>query len=132
MLHPGDAARGSRVLAFNGKVLLSKSDITHEAAMVRLKDLFNVAIAWDGSIPSFSYAGDSLAKARAAKAHIIQWLPVQGAVPCTLLTQEGVITGVCEPLVTKELGNVVQFERIGFARIDSADSSGVRAYFTHK
>ncbi|HUW86081.1 MAG TPA: glutamate--tRNA ligase, partial [Methanoregula sp.] len=27
MLHPGDAARGSRVLAFNGKVLLSKSDI---------------------------------------------------------------------------------------------------------
>jgi len=132
MLHPGDAARGSRVLAFNGKVLLSKSDITHEAAMVRLKDLFNVAIAWDGSIPSFSYAGDSLAKARAAKAHIIQWLPVQGAVPCTLLTQEGEITGVCEPLVIKERGNVVQFERIGFARIDSADSSGVRAYFTHK
>jgi hypothetical protein len=26
----------------------------------------------------------------------------------------------------------VQFERIGFARIDSVDASGIRAYFTHK
>ena len=41
--------------------------------MVRLKDLFNVKITWDGTSPSFSFAGDSLADARAAKAHIIQW-----------------------------------------------------------
>ena len=55
------------------------------------------------------------------KAHIIQWLPAQDLVPCTLLTQEGEITGACEPLVKKELGKVVQFERIGFAKIDAAE-----------
>ncbi|MDD1700537.1 MAG: glutamate--tRNA ligase [Methanoregula sp.] len=132
MLHPGDTARGSRILVFEGSVELPRGDITHDTAMVRLKDLFNVTISWDGSIPSFAYAGDSLAEARAAKAHIIQWLPAQGAVPCTLLTQEGEITGVCEPLVTKELGNVVQFERVGFARIDAVGNDGVTAYFTHK
>jgi glutamyl-tRNA synthetase len=132
MLHPSDIARGTRTLAFEGVVALPRGDITHDTKMVRLKDLFNVTISWDGSIPSFSYAGDSLAEARAAKAHIIQWLPSQGLVPCTLLTQEGEITGACEPLVKKELGKVVQFERIGFAMIDAAGDDGVRAYFTHK
>ena len=132
MLHPSDAARGTRTLAYEGTVALPRGDITHDAAMVRLKDLFNVTISWEGSIPSFSYAGDSLAEARAAKAHIIQWLPAQELVPCTLLTQEGEIAGACEPLVKKELGNVVQFERIGFVKIDSVGTDGVKAYFTHK
>jgi glutamyl-tRNA synthetase len=53
-------------------------------------------------------------------------------VPCTLLTQEGEIAGACEPLVKKELGNVIQFERIGFVKIDSVGTDGVKAYFTHK
>jgi glutamyl-tRNA synthetase len=132
MLHPSDAARGTRTLVFEGAVVLPRCDITHDTAMVRLKDLFNVTVSWDGSIPSFSYAGDSLAEARAAKAHIIQWLPAQELVPCTLLTQEGEITGACEPLVKKELGNVVQFERVGFVKIDAVSNDGVRAYFTHK
>ena len=132
MLHPSDAARGTRTLVFEGGVVLPRDDITHDTAMVRLKDLFNVTISWDGSIPSFSYAGDSLAEARAAKAHIIQWLPAQELVPCTLLTQEGEIAGACEPLVKKELGNVIQFERVGFVKIDAVSNDGVRAYFTHK
>jgi glutamyl-tRNA synthetase len=53
-------------------------------------------------------------------------------VPCTLLTQEGEMTGACEPLVKNELGKVVQFERVGFVKIDAVDDSGIRAYFTHK
>ena len=132
MLHPGDAARGTRNLEFEGTVLLPGSEISPDVTMVRLKDLFNVKITWSGNIPTFSYAGDSLAEARAAKAHIIQWLPAQEQVPCTLLTQEGEIAGTCEPLVKEELGKVVQFERVGFAKIDSVDTIGVRAYFTHK
>ena len=132
MLHPSDAARGTRTLVFEGAVALPRGDIGQDTAMVRLKDLFNVTISWDGSNPSFSYAGDSLAEARSAKAHIIQWLPAQDLVPCTLLTQEGEIAGACEPLVKKELGNVVQFERVGFVKIDAVSNDGVRAYFTHK
>jgi glutamyl-tRNA synthetase len=132
LLHPGDTARGTRTLEFEGSVLLPKSEIVPGTAMVRLKDLFNVKIAWDGETPSFSYGGDSLADARSAKARIIQWLPAQATLPCTLLTQEGEMKGVCEPQVRTELKNVVQFERVGFARIDAADAFGVRAYFTHK
>jgi len=65
MLHPGDASKGNRELPFEGTALLPKSEIVPDAAMVRLKDLFNVKIAWDGETPTFSYGGDSLADARA-------------------------------------------------------------------
>jgi glutamyl-tRNA synthetase len=132
LLHPGDTARGVRILEFEGIVLLPKSELVPGTPMVRLKDLFNVKITWDGDTPSFSYGGDLLADARAAKAHIIQWLPAQATVPCTLLTQEGTSTGACEPQVTRELGRVIQFERVGFARIDAVDAGCVQAYFTHK
>jgi glutamyl-tRNA synthetase len=132
MLHPGDTARGTRKLEFEESVLLPKNEIVPGTPMVRLKDLFNVKIAWDGRGPSFSYGGDSLADARAVKARIIQWLPAQAAVPCTLLTQEGEMKGACEPPVRTEINKVVQFERVGFARIDCVDTSGIRAYFTHK
>jgi glutamyl-tRNA synthetase len=132
MLHPGDSARGYRTLVFEGTVLLPGHEISRDMKMVRLKDLFNVMIAWNRSTPLLSYAGDSLADARALKAPIIQWLPAQDAVPCTLLTQEGEIIGACEPAVKKELGRVVQFERVGFVKIDAADDSGIIAYFTHR
>jgi glutamyl-tRNA synthetase len=132
MLHPSDAARGTRTLEFDGTVLIPKGEITEGVSMIRLKDLFNVNVTWDHMTPSFTFGGDSLADARAAKARIIQWLPAQEAVPCTLLTQEGEMTGACEPLVKKELGHVIQFERVGFVKIDAVDASGVRAYFTHK
>jgi glutamyl-tRNA synthetase len=132
LLHPSDTSRGTRTLEFEGSVLLPKSEIVPGTSMVRLKDLFNVNIAWDGDTPSFSFGGDLLADARAAKARIIQWLPAQATVPCTLLTQEGEIKGACEPLVRTERDRVVQFERVGFARIDTVDGSGVTAYFTHK
>jgi len=132
MLHPGDASRGTRCLTFEGTVLLPGSEITPEVTMVRLKDLFNVKIAWSGGIPAFLYAGESLAEARAAKAPIIQWLPAQNSVNCTLLTPEGEISGACEPAVKEELGKVIQFERVGFVKIDAVGNDGVKAYFTHK
>jgi len=132
MLHPADAARGMRTLVFSGTVLLPKAEISYGTSMMRLKDLFNVKVTGDGDTPKLEYAGDALADARAAKAPIIQWLPAQGCIPCTLVTQDGEKTGMCEQGVEKEPGKVVQFERIGFARIDAVSGNGVVAYFTHK
>jgi glutamyl-tRNA synthetase len=40
--------------------------------------------------------------------------------------------GFCEPMVVGEVGGVVQFERIGFARIDSVNGGSVTAYFAHR
>ena len=42
-----NASKGNRELPFEGTALLPKTEIVPGAAMVRLKDLFNVNIAWD-------------------------------------------------------------------------------------
>jgi len=132
LLHPADAARGTREFSFTGTVVLPKTELVHGTPMIRFKDLFNVRVTWDKETPDLSFAGDALADARAAKAPIIQWLPAQETIRCTLRTQEGDVQGVCEPAVKNELGNVVQFERVCFARIDAVSGDSVTAYFTHK
>ncbi|MDD1674441.1 MAG: glutamate--tRNA ligase, partial [Methanomicrobiales archaeon] len=78
------------------------------------------------------YTGDSLAEARKEKLPVIQWLPVEEMLPCTLRTMEGDVAGYCEPVVAHEVGKVVQFERVGFARIDAATDQAVVAYFAHR
>ncbi len=130
--HPGMPERGTRTLSFAGDVVVPVSELGDEASMLRLKDLFNVNLSAVEGRFRFEYAGDDLAEARAAHAPIIQWLPLGGTVPCTLRRPEGDLAGVCEPAVLESVGRVVQFERIGFARIDSTGPEGVVAYLTHR
>ena len=129
--NPNDEAKGTRALAFAGDIYLP-SDELRDGRMLRLKDLFNVRVTEENGAFTLVYAGDSLEEARAEHAQIVQWLPQDLAVPCTLHTPGGVIEGVCEPDVRTEADAVVQFERVGFARIDAVSETGVSAYFAHK
>jgi glutamyl-tRNA synthetase len=108
------------------------ADLGSGASMLRLKDLFNVEVSAVGGQTGLAYAGEELAEARAAHAPIIQWLPLGETVPCILRRPEGDLRGVCEPAVQNAVGNVVQFERVGFARIDSIGPDGIVAYLTHR
>ena len=130
--HPGMPGRGTRTLAFDGSVVVPADDLGGEISMLRLKDLFNVDVSAVEGRFRFAYAGDDLAEARAARAPIIQWLPLGETVPCTLRRPEGDLAGVCETAVRDAVGKVVQFERVGFVRIDSAGPDGVVAYLTHR
>jgi len=132
LLHPNEPARGTRVLPFTGTVLLPREELEKDPPMIRLKDLFNVRVSRNEGGYELTYAGDQLSDAREAKAPIIQWLPADCALPCVLRKQEGDVEGVCEPGVMREAGSVVQFERVGFARIDDTTGDRVIAYFTHR
>ncbi|MFA5294213.1 MAG: glutamate--tRNA ligase [Methanoregulaceae archaeon] len=132
LLHPNEPARGTRELPFTGSVFLPREDLRKDPPLVRLKDLFNCTVTSDHGTYLLSYAGDDLADARNVKAPIIQWLPVDCAVPCLLRKPERDVAGVCEPGVVRELGSVVQFERAGFARIDDTAGDRILAYFTHR
>jgi len=132
LLHPNEPAKGTRVLPFTGTVLLPREELEKDPPMIRLKDLFNVRVSCTKGGYELTYAGDQLADAREAKAPIIQWLPADCALPCLLRKQEGDVEGVCEPGVMREAGSVVQFERVGFARIDDTTGDRVIAYFTHR
>ncbi len=61
---------------------------------------------------------------------VIQWAPADG-IKVTVKRPDGIDEGIGEPLIATELGNVVQFERYGFVRIDSVVEKEVVAYFTH-
>lgn len=65
---------------------------------------------------------------------IIQWAPSEG-IKVVVKKPDGTDEGIGEPLIASELGNVVQFERYGFVRIDSVvekeKGKEVVAYFTH-
>lgn len=130
-LHPNDEVRGYRMLDFKGTLYAPEDEIAG-VPMVRFKDLFNARIGNENGERVFEYAGTSLEEARKEKSPIIQWLPEAEKVKCTLLTPEGKTEGFCEILVRDEMDKVVQFERVGFARVDSVSDSGIVAYFAHR
>ena len=129
---PGDPKRGVRVIPFDRKVLVQRSDLDGEPHMLRLKDLFNVTPEYGSSPFIGAYAGDALADARAAKAPIVQWLPPSACTPCQVHRPEGVIHGFCEPEVANYIGKTVQFERTGFVFVDSVCDEGIIVYYSHR
>ena len=132
LLHPGNESRGYRILKFEDDVNIPGGELKPGTALLRLKDLFNVSITWNNGMPELEFAGESLAEARSNKAPIIQWLPAGGSAACTLHTPEGDTYGFCEPAVGGMTGRVIQFERIGFARIDGVADGVITAYFSHR
>ncbi len=132
LLHPNDPTRGRRELPFLGEVLLPRKELSVNPGLLRLKDLFNVRVRPEGEGYSLVYAGGDLAEARAARAPIVQWLPAESFIPGLLLTQDGPVAGAFETGAGSDVGTVVQFERVGFARIDRVEPQELIAYFCHR
>ena len=133
LLNPNDESKGYREIDFAGELYLDPADL-EGCSMVRFKDLFNAKVSKNADgVFSLEYSGESLEDARKEKARIIHWLPADDSqiVKCLLRAPEGDKEGFCERRVIKECGEVVQFERVGFARIDSANDDRVVAYFAH-
>jgi glutamyl-tRNA synthetase len=131
MLHPNDPSRGYRNLPFDGSVFIPKADLAC-GGMIRLKDLFNIRLGEDKDCLVATFAGKSLDEARKAKAPIVQWLPPAHTIPCVLHRPDGDMKGYCEPMVALDAGKVVQFERIGFVRIEKATAMLIEAYWGHR
>jgi hypothetical protein len=51
--------------------------------------------------------------------------------PAFLHKHKGEMKGYCERMVALDAGNVVQFERIGFVRIEKATAIIIEAYWGH-
>ena len=127
-LHADHLDRGNRVLPFEGTAYLAKSDIGD--GIFRLMDAVNVNIE-DGKI---SYHSTSFEDARAVKARIIQWVPAEDNVDVKIVMDDASIkTGLGEgALRDLKVGDIVQFERVGFARLDEISDGELVFYFAHK
>jgi glutamyl-tRNA synthetase len=127
-LHPS-VDRGFREITVESSVLVCSQDISDAKPgdLFRLKDLYNIRITGQGTA---EFAGHEIETIKKGGGRIIHWAPVDG-IPVKVLTPDGEITGTGEAGIATEVDNVVQFERFGYVRIDSANSEVV-AYFTHK
>ena len=139
LLHPG--RKDFREIEVRGSVLISGDDARtlDVGDTLRLKYLCDVEIVSKEPLTARVLGSDSEAGARAAGADgkrkpVIQWVPAENHIHVVVKRPEiekPEEHGVGEPLIKREVGNVVQFERYGFVRIDSAEDGVVVAYFTH-
>ncbi|MDD5446479.1 MAG: glutamate--tRNA ligase [Methanocellales archaeon] len=129
-LHPTER-RGLRDIPVQGEVFVCKDDLQgiKKGDILRLKDLYNIQIT---SLRPFraEYIGNNLSITKKG-ANIIHWCPPEG-VKVKVIGPEKEYTGIGEIGIGSELGNVVQFERFGFVRIDAINDEEIVAYFAHK
>ena len=127
-LHADHLDRGNRLLPFDGKAYLAKDDISD--GIFRLMDAVNVDIDGD----EVTYNSTSFEDARDLKARIIQWVPVKDNVKVTIVMDDASLkTGLGESaLCDLKVGDIVQFERVGFARLDEIKDDELIFYYAHK
>ncbi|WP_129116415.1 glutamate--tRNA ligase [Halegenticoccus tardaugens] len=128
-LHPDHEERGRRRIPAPGAVRVEAEDLPPNGKRVWLKGYGCVRHTRD----AFEYTGDDIDAVREGGVDVIHWVPAEGAIPVTMRTPDGDVTGRAEPdFADAEIDDVVQFERVGFARVDAHDEDGSVVYFAHE
>ncbi|WP_226012671.1 glutamate--tRNA ligase [Halomicrobium salinisoli] len=131
-VHPDHEDRGVREIPVEGSVAVEGDDLPEHGERVWLKGYGCVRHTRD----TFEYTGDDIDVVRDGDVDVVHWAPADGP-HLRLRTMEGDVEGVAEPgVVDYEEDDLLQFERVGFARLDqvpedAAEEVGVVAYFTH-
>ena len=143
LVNPLDISLGNRKITIavtDGMkdVLISRADagkidIASDDVLLRLKDLFNITISPGETTATFH--SKELDVARSQKAQVIHWVDSDEAnnVTVEIMMPDGkILSGKGEAsLAELHPGDMVQFERFGFTRIQSVGTSKVEAWFTH-
>ncbi|WP_135822512.1 glutamate--tRNA ligase [Halostella litorea] len=136
-VHPEHEDRGRREIPVGDAVRLEAADLPAEGGMLWLKGYGPVEYDGDG----LRYTDDDISVVREGDADVVHWVPADGAVPTRLRTPEGDVTGYAEPgFADVAVDGMVQFVRVGFARVDAHDAPAERddadaesvAYFAHE
>ncbi len=121
-VHPDSPERGSRILEVAKTLYVDSEDLEKlRGKDVRLKDLFNVRL--DSKSRFLSMELRDIPK--------IQWL-ARGEKMVIVMPEGNEVEGLVEPsILGAKVGEVVQFERFGFVRIDAVQPE-LRGYFAHR
>ncbi|MEA4977970.1 MAG: glutamate--tRNA ligase [Methanomassiliicoccaceae archaeon] len=129
-LHPDHPERGIRNYSIDGSntVFISACDskIFADAGEIRLKDLCNIKYGtpaiYDGNDVSILKTG----------IRAVQWV-CRESIPATILMPDGtVIEGLVENTILNEKSDIVQFERIGFVKLENVSPKRIEAVYTHR
>lgn len=142
-LHPENPERGFKeyIIEPRGKdksVLfwISKKDVEQSKTgkIMRLMGLFNMKIE-KANVYSVeaSFTSKSYEEAKKAEAPLIHWVLIGADMPCEVVMPDATVAeGIAESFCRKlKPGDVIQFERFGFVRIDKINRK-LTAYYAHK
>lgn len=129
-LHPERDDHARDVLVSN-RISIPKSDFDkNKGKEIRLKGLYNVTLGKRkvlGSVPT-KFSGEAV-KASSPK---VQWVAGRGIQTEILLPDGKRIDGISELAVTgRDIGDIIQFERFGFVRLDKKQRSKLTFVWTH-
>ncbi len=128
--HPDHPERGDRTFTVDGsKTVFLNSEDSHmfsETGKIRLKDLCNL----EYSTPA-KYIGNDVSILRQG-VRAVQWVGRDHVEAELLMLDGSVVKGYCEKGILDEKCESVQFERVGFVRIEDKTPELVKAVFTHR
>ncbi|WP_254271481.1 glutamate--tRNA ligase [Haloarcula marina] len=126
--HPDFEERGRREIPVAAGVVVEGDDLPGHGERVWLKGYGCVRHTRD----AFEYVGDDISAVREEGVDVVHWAPADGP-ELRLRTMDGDVTGVTEPgFLDYGADDLLQFERIGFVRVDSVDADGESVtYFAH-
>ena len=128
--HPDHPERGNREYVLDGAktVFISSEDSQtfKDAGKIRLKDLCNI----DYSEPAKYSGTDVSILKKGFKA--VQWVGRDSTEAKILMPDGSVMNGLVENAILGEKNDSVQFERIGFVRIENRDPKSFTAVFSHR
>jgi glutamyl-tRNA synthetase len=130
-LHPDHEDRGRRRIPVGDAVRVEEGDLPAEGERVWLKGYG--CVRYDGE--AFEFTGDSIDAVRDEGVSVIHWVPAEGGIPVRMRTVHGDVIGVAEPdFADAAVDDLVQFERVGFARVDERDERNDETvvYYAHK
>lgn len=128
--HPDFPDRGYRELPFDGDIYLDQKDIqSNQNKVLRLMDAVNIFIGEE-----IAYHSSSLEDARSEGARIVHWVPIKSNNPVNLVMPDAqILKGFIEPSSDElDVNDVVQLERVGFARLDSIGDRKLTFCYAHK
>ncbi|MFB6071682.1 MAG: glutamate--tRNA ligase, partial [Halobacterium sp.] len=128
LVHPEHEDRGERSIPVGDSVLVEAADVPAAGDRVWLKGCGPVR--YDGE--AFEFLDADIDIVREEGVDVIHWVPAAESVRVRLRTMDGDVTGYAEPgFADVAPDTVVQFVRVGFARVDSHNREESVAYFAH-
>ena len=131
-LHPGSKEKGSRKFKTKDRFYVAEKDFREfkGGKLIRLMDCLNF------TKKKGKFAFDSLEYEKYKKSgeKIIHWLPVQKDLTKAeiLMPDKEVKKGLAEPLAKNlKVGDIIQFSRFGFCKLDKKEKDRLRFWYTH-
>ncbi|AUX09812.1 glutamyl-tRNA synthetase [Halalkaliarchaeum desulfuricum] len=134
--HPDHEDRGQREIPVGDAVLIEDDDMPHAGERTWLKGFgcvrYEAGDAGEGDDGAFVPTGDDIDAVREEGVPVIHWTPADGGVAVRMRTPDGDVRGVAEPdFAETAVDEMIQFERVGFVRVDDHGEEESVVYYAH-